>query len=434
MKLIFVTFAFLIANFSFSQKKWTLSECLNYAVQNNISVKKTQLNEQTAQINHHQSKNNRLPNIGGVISGNMNHGSAINQITYRRESQTTYTNSIGVSASVSLYQGNELNLRNERTGLLLEQSELYVKEAKNNIILSVVEAYLQALYAYEGIAIAQNTMLSSEEEVKRAKVRYENGVIAQLNLADIQTQHATNQYNVVVAQNQYASQVLVLKQLLELAPEVDFQIEIISPDALFQILPSKEEVFRLAKENLPNLKIFDIQKRISEKDIQIAQAGFLPNLSLTMGLNSGFSSVSPFSYATQLDTNFGQIIGLSLNIPIFSRFQHKNNVKLAKISLLNTELERIQAEKNLYAKIETAWQNATTRQAQQAASETARNNAKLAYELASKKFELGNLTSTELSVMRNSYLNAEQTYLQNKYMALLYQYLLLIYQGTDILK
>lgn len=96
MKLIFVTFAFLIANFSFSQKKWTLSECLNYAVQNNISVKKTQLNEQTAQINHHQSKNNRLPNIGGVISGNMNHGSAINQITYRRESQTTYTNSIGV--------------------------------------------------------------------------------------------------------------------------------------------------------------------------------------------------------------------------------------------------------------------------------------------------------------------------------------------------
>lgn len=416
-----------------AQEKWSLSKCLNYAVENNIQVKKVKISQQTAEINHQQAKSNRLPSVSGSISGNMNNGSTINQITNQREAQTAYTNSFGVSASVNLFQGNELNLRVKRTDLLLQQSELYVEEAKNNIILSVIEAYLQALYTYEGIAIAENTAHSSEEEVKQAKIRYESGSIARLDLADIETQHATNQYNVVSAKNQYASQVLVLKQLLELSPEVDFQIEIIETDDLAQIIPNKDEVFRLAKEHLPDLKIYDVQKQVAEKDIQIAKAGYLPTLSLTAGLDTGYSSLSSYNYRTQLDNNFGQTIGLSLRIPIFSKFQNKNNVKLAKLTLSDNELDRLQAEKTLYSKIETAWQNATTRQAQQEASKTARDNAKLSYELASKKFEFGNLTSTELAVMRNSYLNAEQTYLQNKYLALLYQQLLNVYQGRDVL-
>ncbi|MDO4229611.1 MAG: TolC family protein [Capnocytophaga sp.] len=413
-----------------AQERWTLEQCLNYALENNIQVKKKQLSQQSAEVNLHQAKSNHLPSVSGSVSANMNNGSVINQITNQRVNQTAYTNSMGVSASVNLFQGGELNLREQRTKLLLEQSELYVEEAKNSIRLSVIEAYLQALYAYEGITIAENTVLSSAEEVKRAQARYESGAIARLDLADIETQHATNQYNVVSAKNQYATQVLVLKQLLELAPEVDFQIAILSTDDLSQIIPNKEEVFRLAKENLPDLKIYEVQKQVAEKDIRIAKAGSLPSLSLTAGLNTGYSSLTDYNYVTQLNNNFGQTVGLSLNIPIFSKFQNKNNIKLAKITLADNELDRLQAEKTLYSKIETAWQNATTRQAQQEASKTARDNAKLAYELASKKFEFGNLTSTELAVTRSSYLNAEQTYLQNKYMAILYQQLLNVYQGA----
>ena len=134
----------------------------------------------------------------------------------------------------------------------------------------------------------------------------------------------------------------------------------------------------------------------------------------------------------QLKNNFGQTIGLSLTIPIFSRYQNKNNVALARLSESQAELDRKQAEKDLYTKIETAWHNATTRQAQEVASKKARDNAKLAYELAEKKHEFGNLTNTELLVSRNTYLNAEQTYLQNKYMVLLYQQLLNFYQGKEI--
>ena len=390
------------------QKLWSLADCINYAVNNNITVKKTQLGQQTAAINLDQAKSNRLPAVSGNISANANNGSVINQITNNRVNQTTITNSMGVSASMPLYEGNKLNLQIERATLALEQNDLYVKEAQNNITLSVLEAYLQALY------------------------QYENGAIAKIDLIEIETQHANNQYNVVLAKNQYENQVLTLKQLLELPPGTEFGIEIIRREDVSAPIANKEEVYRQALEQLPTTKIYNKQKELAQKDIQIAKAGFLPSLSLSGGINTGYSDRDTEKYMTQLRNNFGQTIGLSLNIPIFSRYQNKNNVALARLSESQAELDRKQAEKDLYTKIETAWHNATTRQAQEVASKKARDNAKLAYELAEKKHEFGNLTNTELLVSRNTYLNAEQTYLQNKYMVLLYQQLLNFYQGKEI--
>ena len=414
------------------QKLWSLVDCINYAVNNNITVKKTQLGQQTAAINLDQAKSNRLPAVSGNISANANNGSVINQITNNRVNQTTITNSMGVSASMPLYEGNKLNLQIERATLALEQNDLYVKEAQNNITLSVLEAYLQALYQYENITVAKNTALSSEEQLTQAQQKYENGAIAKIDLIEIETQHANNQYNVVLAKNQYENQVLTLKQLLELPPGTEFGIEIIRKEDVSAPIANKEEVYRQALEQLPTTKIYDKQKELAQKDIQIAKAGFLPSLSLSGGINTGYSDRDTEKYMAQLRNNFGQTIGLSLNIPIFSRYQNKNNVALARLSESQAELDRKQAEKDLYTKIETAWHNATTRQAQEVASKKARDNAKLAYELAEKKHEFGNLTNTELLVSRNTYLNAEQTYLQNKYMVLLYQQLLNFYQGKEI--
>ena len=414
------------------QKLWSLTDCINYAVNNNITVKKTQLGQQTAAINLDQAKSNRLPAVSGNISANANHGSVINQITNNRVNQTTITNSMGVSASMPLYEGNKLNLQIERATLALEQNDLYVKEAQNNITLSVLEAYLQALYQYENIAVAKNTALSSEEQLAQAQQKYENGAIAKIDLIEIETQHANNEYNVVLAKNQYENQVLTLKQLLELPPGTEFGIEIIRKEDVSAPIANKEEIYRQALEQLPITKIYEKQKELAQKDIQIAKAGFLPSLSLSGGINTGYSDRDTEKYMAQLRNNFGQTIGLSLNIPIFSRYQNKNNVALARLSESQADLDRKQAEKDLYTKIETAWHNATTRQAQEVASKKARDNAKLAYELAEKKHEFGNLTNTELLVSRNTYLNAEQTYLQNKYMVLLYQQLLNFYQGKEI--
>lgn len=428
---------FLIAfcsSFSWGQNApWSLSQCIEYAINNNISVKKTELNQQTAEINHQQAKNNRLPSLNANASANLNNGSAINQITNERVSRRTFSNNFGLTASVSLYEGNKLHLQVERSGLLLSQNELYVQEAKNNITLSVLEAYVQALFLNEGIIIAQNTANSSAKELELAQQKFENGAIAKLNLAEVETKHANNQYAIIKAKNDFDAQVLKLKQLLELPSDNVFNIALdLKEEDFVAILPDKNMVFESAIQTLPNIKIYQTQQEIAQKDIEIAKAGYLPTLNLQAGINSGYSNINNYNYRTQLDTNFGQTIGLSLQIPIFSQYKNRNNIKLAQISKLQAGLEQAQANKDLYAKIETAWQNASSYQAQQQASKIACDNAKLAYELAQKKYEFGTLTNTELLVSENTYLNAEQTYRQNKYMSALYHQLLQFYQGNTI--
>ena len=420
----------LLGTYISAQKVWSLQDCLNYAVANNITVKKAALTKTTDQLNYEQAKNNKLPTVYGSASMGLTNGSSIDPITSSFVNQTILSNSFGVSGNITLYQGNKLNLEIEKNKILTSQSELYQKQAENNITLSVLEAYLQALYYFEGIKIAEYTANSSAQELKLTEVKYKNGAIAKLDLADVETQNAQNQYNVVNSKNLYNQQVLKLKQLLELDPKEDFEIEKITLDDAYKIIPDKQEVFSKAQEVFPDVKIYDLQNDVLSKDLEITKAGYKPTLTANAGLNSGYTNTQDYTYFNQLKNNFNKSLGLSLNIPIFSKKQNDTNVKLAKIEIEQNKLDKISAQKTLYSNIETAWQNAISNQAQQESSKVARNNAKLAYELANKKYEFGGLTPTELAVSRNTYLSNEQTYLQSKYMATLYVELLNFYQGN----
>lgn len=425
----YLTIALFIGILAPAQKVWTLQDCLDYAVENNITVKKTVLDKTTAQLNYQQQKNNKLPTIYGSSSLGLTNGSSIDPITSSFVNQNILSNSFGISGNMTIYQGNKLNLQIEQNKMILDQSSLYQKQAENNIVLNVLEAYLQSLYYYEGIEIANYTANSSAQELKLTQTKYKNGAISKLELADVETQNAQNQYTVVSSQNLYNQQVLKLKQLLELDPSVDFEIEKTSLPDIEETIPDKQQVFALATENLPDLKIYDAQNEILNKALQITKAGYKPTLSATAGLNTGFTSTQDYSYFNQVKNNFNKSVGLSLNIPIFSKKQNDTNVELAKIDIQQNQLDKISAGKTLYSSIETAWQNAIANQAQQKSSKVARDNAKLSYDLSTKKFEFGGLTTTELSVSRNTYLTNEQTYLQSKYMAVLYTQLLNFYQG-----
>lgn len=415
-----------------AQKVWTLQDCLEYAVENNITVKKTELDINTAEANYEQGKYNKLPSVTGSASGSFSNGSSIDPITSNYINENIWSNSFGITGSMVLYQGNKLNLQIEENKLLLEQSQLYKKQAENNIVLSVLQAYIQALYYNEGIKTAEYTANSSAQELKMAQIKYKNGAIAKLDLADVETQHAQNQYNIVSSENLYNQQVLVLKQLLELDPSVDFQIEKISLTDLLESIPDKTQIYADAQENLPDLKIYDYQNDILNKQLQISKAGYKPSISLNAGLDTGYSNSLEEYYLKQLRTNFSKSLSVALSIPIFSKKQNKTDVKLAQIEIEQNKLDRISAEKTLYSNIETAWQNAVSYDAQQKSAKVSRDNAKLAYDLATKKYEFGGLTNTELSVSRNTYLTNEQAYLQAKYMTVLYIQLLYFYQGKTL--
>ncbi len=186
-----------------AQNVWSLKDCLNYAVENNITVKKSALDKTTAEVNLEQQKNNKLPSVNGTASLGLTNGSSIDPITSNFVNQTLFSNSFGINSSVVVYQGNKLNLQIEKNEILVNQSKLYQQQAENNIILNVLEAYLQALYYNEGIEIAKNSVNSSAQELKFTQIKYKNGAIAKLDLADVETQYAQNQYNVVAAENLY---------------------------------------------------------------------------------------------------------------------------------------------------------------------------------------------------------------------------------------
>lgn len=410
---------------------WSLRESINYALDNNIQVKKTVLDQQTSEANLSQQKYNRLPSVSASAGLNFSNGNSIDPITSNFINQSIISNSYGVASQITLYQGNKLNLQIEQNELLVNQSELYQQQAENNIVLDVIQNYLQSLYYAEGITIAQNALETAEEEMQQAQIKYNNGAIAQLELADLKTQFAAAQYAVISAKNQYDQQVLKLKQLLELDPDVDFQIQPVALSEMQSVIPDKQTVFEAATNFLPDLKLYDVQGEILEKELSISKAGYKPTLSLSAGLSSGYTNSLDYSYNTQLRNNFSPQAGLTLSIPIFSKNQNKTNVALTKIEIEQNKLDKIAVGKSLYSNIETAWQNAIANQAQQESAKVARDNAELSYELARKKFEYGSLTATELTVSRSNFLNAEQTLLQTEYLTALYTALLNFYQGNQ---
>lgn len=413
-------------------KIWSLEDCISYAIKNNITVKQAELTQNSAEVNYKQSKYERLPSVSASVSQNMNNGSSIDPITSNYVSQLIHSTSAGVNASVTLYKGNYINNTIKQNELLVKQNEFYVAEAKNNTLLSVAQAFLQALYYKEGIETAQNIITSSKEQLSQMSLKLKAGSVAGLDVANLETQLKNDEVTLITAQNNYRQQLINLKQLLELNPEDSFEIETTKLASAEYLIPDLKSVYNYAAANLPEIKSANLQTTIKELDLSKAKSGYLPTLSLNAGLNSGYTNTQNFGFFSQFDGNFYQTVGLSLNIPIFSKYQNKANVANAKIEIENSKLSAASENKQLYLKIESAWQNAVSSQSQMEAAIALRNSSKLAYDMSIKKSELGALNSTDLLVNKNTYLNAEQTYLQAKLSLALYYQLLQFYQGNQI--
>ena len=415
------------------QVTWSLQDCIDYAALNNLTVLDAQLDASSAAVNYKQSKQQRLPNLTGSASESYSRGYSIDPITSNYVNQDIFSTSTSLNTSITLFQGSQLNNQIDQNALLLDQSALFIEEAKNNITLSLTEAYLQALYYKEAIAVAKNTLAGSQQESKIAKSRYDAGAIAKKDYSDALSQEASNNYELIQAQNSYEAQLLLLRQLLELEPETTF--DIVDPDIDYNgstLLLDKVDVYHNALNTLPEIAASKLDIDISEKDLEIAKGAYLPTLSLTGSLGSGYTSIQDMSFTDQFDINFNQRLGLSLSVPIFNRGQTKANVQNAKINIEKANIAMRTQEKELYNKVETAWRNARSSQEQLLAAEAARNAAKDSYDLAQKQYEVGAINTTDLVLTQNTYSNAEQNYIQAKYLGILYAQLLQFYQGNEI--
>ncbi|WP_299109829.1 TolC family protein [uncultured Winogradskyella sp.] len=439
MKLFLFITSLIFAQIAFAQDTspkpdvWTLEDCITYALENNITVKDATLTKDIAEVDYNKAKSSRLPNLYASASQNFSNGNTIDPITSDYVTDQIHSTNVGINSSVTLFQGSQISNQIKQNKLLFEQSIFQEEVEKNNIVLNILEVYLQTLYSKESIIIAENNVLASEKEVERAKARLDAGTIALSDYTEAQSQAATNKYNVIAAKNDYQQYIIQLKQLLELTPFETIEIETIDENMdLVNLELNKVDVYNKALGFLPEIQASNLNIAANEKDLDITKGAYLPTLSLLGSLGSGYTSINDNTFSDQFDVNFNQQLGLSLSIPIFNRNQTKAAVKTATINIEKAEIQKQSTEKEVYKKVETAYQNALSAQEQVLASEASKIAAEQSYNLAQKKYELGALSTTDLVISQNTYTNTQQNYLQAKYLNILYHQLLQFYQGNDI--
>lgn len=396
-----------------SEKQWNLDQCISYALENNISVSQSYLKQRSAELQYKQSKISRLPSVNASASQSL---------------LEPTSSSVGLSASVNLFNGFNTEYSIQKSKLELEKQSYLTEQTIDDIEIAIAEAYLQVLYYRENIKTSEKTLESSAEQLKLAEAKYKVGSIAKKDLTDIQAQYANNQYSLIRAQNQYEQQKLSLKQLLELSPEETFDVTEpeLSPNYDL-VIPSPMDVYNDACKTLPEIKNAEQQLMIDSLSVKMAKSAYYPSLSLSAGVGASgdfFDNESEFSGNKSLR--------LSLSVPIFNKWQTKTNVETTKINAEYNALAVESTKKSLYKEIEAACLNAKAYQNEWQALQMSAQAAQESYELAQKQFKVGSIDATSLLLAETKMIDANLALNQVHFMTLLSYIIIDHYQGKPI--
>lgn len=425
-----------------AQKQWTLQECIDYAMQNNITLQKAKLSQQSAVEDLKGSKGALLPTVSGSVNQSLGYRpwqdagiTTVTNGTVNTKVDKTYLNgSYGVNAQWTVWNGNKNTNNVKLSKLSGQQAELQVAETANSIQERIAQLYVQILYLDESIKVSKASMETSQKNEERGKEMVEVGKMSKADLAQLTAQRATDEYNVVDAQAQMANYKLQLKQLLELTGEDDFDVVIpqtTDEQALTEI-PSLQEVYQQALLSRPEIESSKLAIESSDLNVKIAKAGWLPTLSLSGGFSTSTNSLSANGWGNQMKTNFNSQAGLTVNIPLFDARQTRTSVNKAKIQRQQAQLDLQDQQKTLYQTIEGYWLDANTNQQRFRAAQTTVDSEQQSYDLLAEKFNLGLTNIIELMNGKDKLLSAQQNRLQSKYQTILNQQLLRFYQGNKL--
>jgi len=417
----------------FSQKVWTLKECIDYARQENIQVQKSNISTESYDVDISQSKAALFPSLSGSVSQRYtNSQSSDGNGDYRYEG--LFNGQYTLNASWTIYNGGKNKNNIKQAQLQKEAQELNTENIQNEIEIAITQAYLQILYSRESIKNNENIVASSEAQLKQTKDFLDAGSITLSEYAQVEAQYSSDKYNLVQAQNSYDIYRLQLKQLLEL--EYDEDIEVVFPqindDEVLQFIPSKYEVYKKAVMIMPEIAGSKLNVQLANLSKSSAKAGYMPTVSVSGSIGTGNIFNSSPSFATQIGRNFNQSIGVTVSVPIFDNKQNKSNVKKADLEIQTAELNLVDAQKALLNTVENLYQDAVAGQSKYRAAKDKMNSAKLSYELVQEQYSLGMRNTVELTTEKNNYANALQELLQAKYTALVSLKLLNFYQGEEI--
>lgn len=421
--------------------RWDLQTCIDYALKQNITARKNRLNAEGAQVDVKTARAALFPSLSASVNQrvvnrpNSETNTVINgdNIT-SSQSKTSYNGSYGIDANWTLYNGGKRLNTLKQQQLNSRIAELNVAASENSIEESVAQAYVQILYATEAVFVCESTLEVSHAECERARQLFDAGSIARSDLAQLEAQVSTDNYQLVTAQATLQEYKLQLKQLLELdgEEEMDLYIPAVNPENVLSPLPVKSDVYRSALALRPEIEAGRLNVQASELDIKVARAGYLPTLSLTAGIGTSHANGNDFTFNEQIKQNWNNSLGFSVSVPIFNNRQTKSAVQKAKLQKQTSELDLLDSQKELYRTIESLWLDANSAQQQYAAAAEKLKSTQTSYDLIQERFNLGMQNTVELLTEKNNLLSAQQETLQAKYMAVLNRQLLRFYQGENI--
>ena len=429
-----------------AQKQWTMQECIDYAMQNNITLQKARLSQQSAVEDVKGSKGALLPTVS--VSANQSLGyrpwqntgstTVTNGMVNTKVDKTYLNGSYGVNAQWTVWNGNK-NTNNVKLNKLSgQQAELQVAETANSIQERIAQLYVQILYLDESIKVSKASLETSQKNEERGKEMVEVGKMSKADLAQLTAQRASDEYNVVDAQAQMANYKLQLKQLLELTGEEEFDVVIpqTTDDQALAEIPALQNVYQQALLSRPEIESSKLAIESSDLNVKIAKAGWLPSLSLSGSFSTSTNSLSSNGWSNQMKTNFSTQAGLTLSVPLFDGRQTRTSVNKAKIQRQQAQLDLQDQQKTLYQTIEGYWLDANTNQQRFRAAQTTVESEQQSYDLLAEKFNLGLTNIIELMNGKDKLLSAQQNRLQSKYQTILNQQLLRFYSGStpDITK
>lgn len=428
MRRIFLSFTILTMSAAgVSATPWSLDSCINYALQHNIQIQRQTLNQKTAELSVTEAKDAFLPQLQAGANQSFNFGRGLtSDNTYANRN----TNQFGwnVSLSLPLFQGLSAIRRLDYSRTYLSVIAQQCEAAKDDVTINVIAQYLQVLYSQEMLGVAREQVRMSEVEYNRRKELLEAGKIPELDLIQSESQVAQDRLTVVNSENDYATALLDLAQLLQLPSTDDFEI-LPMPDNSDTPL-SAQEVYNNALSINHALSAARLSIKAADKYISVAKTGYIPRLSFSAGLGSSYYNLSgsenpPFH--RQMRDNFNKSLGFSLSIPIFDAFSTRNSVRRAQVQKVMAELDYEDACNILYKSIQQAYQQAVAAINKQSASQTACSATKSALEAMTEKYNYGKANATEYEQAKSEYIKASSQAVQAKYEAMLRMRILRFY-------
>ena len=428
-------------------KQWTLEECIKYAIDNNISIKQTELDTKTADIDKKGAIGNFIPSLNSNANHSWNIGLNQDPTTGLLRNQTTQYSSFGVGVGFDIYKGlqNQNTLR--RANLSIIAAKYQLTKMQEDVALNVANAFLQVLFNKENLKVQQEQRAINEKQLSRSEELVKAGSVPKGDLLDIKATVASDSQRVIAAENSLLISKLSLAQLLQLKEFYDFDVtdNTSAKDENNILAQTPIAVYDKAKEQRTELKIAKTNLEISEKNLAIAKGGFQPTLQGFYNINTRISYADTFDFETgttqpavpfgqQFTDNKGQAFGAQLSIPIFNGWSVRNNVERSKVSLEKSKIAVEQEELTLQRNVYTAFTDAKGGLNAYESALSALEARQEAYNYAKEKYAVGMMNSFDFNQSQTLYTVAQSEVLRTKYDYIFKIKILEFYFGIPIIK